>query len=117
MLFYGSDPTGMPGFIKDTWGNFDIIAEHWYAQGSHHWDLEKAKSLAADKSSDDAYVKWDMSLLESARYPADTVRLKAEEWQGYQKRFPQFGRQQDSPLHRRVRLLQLQSNWRWPVQR
>ena len=87
---YGSDSDWDAGFIKDTWGNFDIIAEHWYAQGSHHWDLEKAKSLAADKSSDDAYVKWDMSLLESARYPADTVRLKAEEWQGYQKRFPQL---------------------------
>ena len=31
-----------------------------------------------------------MTLLESSRYPADTVRLKAEEWQGYQKRFPQL---------------------------
>jgi alpha-N-arabinofuranosidase len=87
---YGSDSDWDAGFIKDCWGNFDIMAEHWYAQGSHHWDLEKAKSLPADKSSDDAYVKWDMSLLESARYPADTVRLKAEEWQGYQKRFPQL---------------------------
>ena len=87
---YGSDSDWDGGFIKNTWSNFDIMAEHWYAQGSHHWDLEKAKSLPADKSSDDAYVKWDMSLLESARYPADTVRLKAEEWQGYQKRFPQL---------------------------
>ena len=31
-----------------------------------------------------------MTLLEAARYPADTVRLKAEEWQGYQKRFPEM---------------------------
>jgi alpha-N-arabinofuranosidase len=29
-----------------------------------------------------------MTTLEAARYPADTVRLKAEEWQGYEKRFP-----------------------------
>ncbi len=29
-----------------------------------------------------------MSVLESSRYAADTLRLKAEEWQGYQKRFP-----------------------------
>ena len=35
-------------------------------------------------------MKVDQTLLESARYPADTVRLKAEEWQGYQKRFPQM---------------------------
>ena len=33
------------GFLKDSWGNFDIIAEHWYAQGGHHWDIEKGKSL------------------------------------------------------------------------
>ncbi len=97
---YGSDSDWDAGFINTCRGNFDIIAEHWYAQGNHHWDMEKAKSLPADKSSDDAYVKWDMSLLESARYPADTVRLKAEEWQGYQKRFPQLGRKQNSSLHR-----------------
>ena len=35
-------------------------------------------------------MKIDQTLLESARYPADTVRLKAEEWQGYQQRFPQI---------------------------
>ena len=78
------------GFIKDCWGNFDIIAEHWYASGGHHWDLEKAKTLAADKPNDDAYVKVDQTLLQASRYPADTVRLKAEKWQGYQKRFPQL---------------------------
>jgi alpha-N-arabinofuranosidase len=87
---YGSDSDWTGGFLKDCWGNFDIIAEHWYASGGHHWDLERAKTLAADKPNDDAYVKTDMTLLESARYPADTVRLKAEEWEGYQKRFPQM---------------------------
>ena len=85
---YGSDSDWTGGFLKSCWGNFDIVAEHWYAGGGHHWDIEKAKTLAADKSNDDAYVKVDQTLLESARYPADTVRLKAEEWQGYQKRFP-----------------------------
>ena len=76
--------------MKSCWGNFDIIAEHWYAGGGHHWDLEKAKTLAADKPTDDAYVKIGQTLLEASRYPADTVRLKAEQWQGYQKRFPQI---------------------------
>ena len=84
---YGSEYDWTGGFLKDCWGNFDIITEHWYAQGGHHWDIEKAKTLG-DKSSDDAYVKIDQTLLESARYPADTVRLKVEEWQGYQQRFP-----------------------------
>ena len=85
---YGTEADWTGSFLKDCWGNFDIIAEHWYASGGHHWDLEKAKNLGADKSNDDAYVKVDMSVLESSRYAADTVRLKAEEWQGYQKRFP-----------------------------
>jgi alpha-N-arabinofuranosidase len=87
---YGSDSDWTGGYLKSCWGNFDIIAEHWYAGGGHHWDLEKAKTLAADKPNDDAYVKVDQTLLESARYPADTVRLKVEEWQGYQQRFPQM---------------------------
>jgi alpha-N-arabinofuranosidase len=87
---YGSDSDWTGGFLKNCWGNFDIVAEHWYAGGGHHWDLEKAKTLAADKPNDDAYVKVDQTLLESSRYPADTVRLKAEEWQGYQRRFPQM---------------------------
>ena len=87
---YGSDYDWTGGFLKSCMGNFDIIAEHWYAGGGHHWDIAKGKALAPDKGSDDAYVKINQTLLESARYPADTVRLKAEEWQGYQRRFPQL---------------------------
>ena len=87
---FGSDYDWTGGFLKSCMGNFAIIAEHWYAGGGHHWDIEKAKTLAADKPNDDAYVKVDQTLLEAARYPADTVRLKAEEWQGYQQRFPQI---------------------------
>ncbi len=87
---YGGDYDWTGGFLKGAWGNFDIIAEHWYAQGGHHWDMEKGKSLKYDAPSDDAYVKTDMTLLEAARYPADTVRLKAEEYEGYQKRFPEM---------------------------
>lgn len=87
---YGTESDWDAGFIKDCWGNFDIVAEHWYARGGHHWDIQKAKNLSADQPNDDAYVKWDQTLLEASRYPADTVRLKAEEWEGYQKRFPQL---------------------------
>ncbi len=87
---FGSDSDWTGGFLKSCMGNFEVIAEHWYAGGGHHWDLEKAKTLAADKPNDDAYVKIDQTLLEASRYPADTVRLKAEEWQGYQQRFPQI---------------------------
>jgi alpha-N-arabinofuranosidase len=86
--FYGSDYDWTGGFFKNCLDNVDIMAEHWYANGGHHWDVEKGKALGADKPTDDAYVKIDQTLLESARYAADTVRLKAEEWQGYQQRYP-----------------------------
>jgi alpha-N-arabinofuranosidase len=86
---YGSDSDWTGGFLKSCLDSTDIVAEHWYAGGGRHWDLEKAKTLAADKPNDDANVKIDQTLLEFARFPADTVRLKAEEWRGYQKRFPQ----------------------------
>ena len=89
-LLYGTESDWDAGFIKDCWGNFNIIAEHWYARGGHHWNIAKAKTLTADQPNDDAYVKWDQTLLQASRYPADTVRLKAEEWEGYQKRYPQL---------------------------
>ena len=89
-LLYDSQEDWTGGFLKNCIDNVDIVAEHWYASGGHHWDLEKAKTLVADKPDDDAYLKIDQTLLESARYPADTVRLKAEEWQEYQHRFPQI---------------------------
>jgi alpha-L-arabinofuranosidase len=41
-----------------------------------------------DEPSDHANVKVEQTLLEYARYPANIVRVKAEEWHGYQQRFP-----------------------------
>ena len=87
---YGSDSDWDAGFLKDAWGNFDILAEHWYARSGHHWDIAKGRNLGPDAPSDNAYVNVPMTLLEATRYPADTVRLKAEEFEGYQKRFPKM---------------------------
>jgi len=85
---YGTDADWTGGFLKSSWGNFDGIAEHWYASPGVHFDLEKLKSLPPDAPADQANAKVDQTLLEYARYPANIVRLKAEEWQGYQQRFP-----------------------------
>jgi alpha-N-arabinofuranosidase len=85
---YGTDSDWDGSFLKSCIGNFDIIAEHWYSGAGHHWDIEKAKTIAPDKNTDDANVKVDQTLLEASRFPADIVRLKVEEWQGYQQRFP-----------------------------
>lgn len=85
---YGTDPDWTGGFLKYCWGNLDGVAEHWYASPGTHFDLDKARNLPLDKPTDSANVKIDQSLLDYARYPANIVRIKAEEWQGYQQRFP-----------------------------
>jgi alpha-L-arabinofuranosidase len=85
---YGSDFDWTGRFLKDCWGNFDGIAEHWYARPGQRYNVEKAKNLPSDKPNDDAFDKIDQTTLEYARYPANIVRSKAEEWEGYQQRFP-----------------------------
>ena len=85
---YGSDADWTGGFLKNCLGNFDGMAQHWYASPGVHFDLDKARSLAPDEPSDHANVKVDQTLLEFARYPANIVRAQAEAWQGYQQRFP-----------------------------
>ncbi|HWE86337.1 MAG TPA: hypothetical protein VG267_15445 [Terracidiphilus sp.] len=85
---YGSDFDWTGRFLKDCWGTFDGMAEHWYAQPGRRYNVEKARNLPPDKPGDDAFDKIDQTTLEFARYPANIVRSKAEEWQGYQQRFP-----------------------------
>jgi alpha-N-arabinofuranosidase len=85
---YGTEADWTGSFLKTCWGNFDGIAEHWYATAGTHFDLDKARSLPLDKNTDQANVKVDQTLLEYSRFPANTVRTKAGEWQGYQQRFP-----------------------------
>jgi alpha-L-arabinofuranosidase len=87
---YGGQYDWTGGFLKDCWGNFDGISQHWYAQPGRHLSVEKMKSLPLDAPTDDAYVKVDQTLLQFARYPADIMHGEAEEWQGYQQRFPQM---------------------------
>ncbi|MGA2907281.1 MAG: alpha-N-arabinofuranosidase [Terracidiphilus sp.] len=85
---YGSDVDWTGGFLKDCWGNFDGISQHWYGQPGRHLDIDHVRNLPLDAPTDDGYVKVDQTLLQFARYPADLVHGEAEEWQGYQQRFP-----------------------------
>ena len=85
---FGTEDDWTGGFLAHCWGNFDGIAEHWYAQPGRHFDLEKAKNLPPDEPTDRAYVNVDQTTLEYARFAANVVHRKAEEWQGYQQRFP-----------------------------
>jgi alpha-N-arabinofuranosidase len=85
---FGSDIDWTGGLLKNCWGTFSGIAEHWYEQPGRHFDIQRAKNLPRDAPSDDAWVKYDPTTLEFARYAGDVIRRKAEEWEGYQQRFP-----------------------------
>jgi alpha-N-arabinofuranosidase len=85
---YSTEADWTGSFLKSSWGNFDGIAEHWYATPGVRFDLDKLKTLKPEENSDHANVKIDQTLLEYARYPADCLRVKDIEWRGYQQRYP-----------------------------
>jgi alpha-L-arabinofuranosidase len=85
---FGSDIDWTGGILKNCWGTFSGIAEHWYEQPSRHFDVQRAKNLPPEAPTDDAWVKYDPTTLEFARQAGDVIRRKAEEWEGYQQRFP-----------------------------
>jgi alpha-L-arabinofuranosidase len=87
---FGSDTDWTGGLLAKSWGTFDGIAQHWYEGPGRHFDLTKAKALPPDVPSNDAYVTYEPTPLEYARYAGDVIRRHTEEWQGYQKRFPQM---------------------------
>ena len=54
-----------------------------------HFNLEKAKNLPLDAPTEAGLsTRSTRRPLEFARYPANIVQLQAEEWDGYQQRFP-----------------------------
>jgi alpha-L-arabinofuranosidase len=85
---FGSPADFTGGLLAHSWGSFDGLTEHWYARAGRRFDYERAKSLAPDAPNEAAYVNVDQTLLEWVHYPSNRVRLKAEEWQEYEKRFP-----------------------------
>lgn len=85
---YGAPADWTGNFLSKTWGNFDGIAEHWYSHPGRRFDPAKLRTLPPDASDEDAYVKADQTLLESARSAGNVVLDKALEWESYQQRFP-----------------------------
>jgi len=85
---FGTDIDWTGGILKNSWGYFDGIAQHWYESPGRHFDVERAKALPPGTASAAAYVTYIPTTLESARYAGDVIRRHAEEWEGYQQRFP-----------------------------
>jgi alpha-N-arabinofuranosidase len=87
---FGTDIDWTGGLLANSWGTFDGIAQHWYEGPGRHVDMNKAKALPPDAPEDGAYETYDPTTMEYARHAGDVIRRHAEEWEGYQKRFPQM---------------------------
>jgi alpha-L-arabinofuranosidase len=85
---YCSDADWTCGFLEHSWGYFDGITEHWYARAGMRFDLARARKGLRINNMEAGYVPAQESVLEWVRAPSDRVRLKAEEWQEYERRFP-----------------------------
>ncbi|MFP5236340.1 MAG: alpha-N-arabinofuranosidase [Acidobacteriota bacterium] len=78
------------GFLQHDWGNFDGVTEHWYTRAGVRWDRERAEKGIKVGRLEAGYVPDQESVLEWVRRPSDRVHLKGEEWEEYEKRFPEM---------------------------
>ena len=85
-----SDADWTCGFLKHDWGNFDGVTEHWYTRAGVRWDRERAEKGIKVGRLEAGYVPDQETALEWARRPSDRVHLKGEEWQEYEKRYPEM---------------------------
>jgi alpha-N-arabinofuranosidase len=91
---YGSEADWTGGLLAKSWGYFEGIAEHWYCRSGKRFDLTVGKDdpfsngSSTTQPNDYGYVPVTESVLDWARRPSNRVRLKAEAWAEYQKRFP-----------------------------
>ncbi len=83
-----ADWTG--GLLAHSWGYFDGITEHWYQRAGYRFDVSKEKDGPVKPHVEAGYVPEQQTLLEWVRHPSNRVHLKAEEWQEYERRFPEM---------------------------
>jgi alpha-N-arabinofuranosidase len=94
---FGSPADWTGGLLAKSWGNFEILSEHFYCHQGRRFDLEEGQKgplpvqdLPAFRGggSVTGWVNVEESLVDWARRPANRIRLKAEAWEEYCKRFP-----------------------------
>ncbi len=85
-----SDADWTCGFLKHDWGYFDGVTEHWYTRAGVRWDRERAEKGIKVGRLEAGYVPDQETNLEWVRRPSDRVHLKGEEWQEYERRFPEM---------------------------
>jgi alpha-N-arabinofuranosidase len=87
-----SDADWTCGFLKHSWGLFDGITEHWYARAGVRFDLALAEKGERYEGMEAGYVPENETVLHWVRKPSNRVRLKAEEWQEYERRYPEMAK-------------------------
>jgi len=94
---FGSPADWTGGLLARSWGKFDMLAEHYYAHDGVRFDLQEGQNgelpvqdlpKVRGGGAATGWVKVEEPLVDWARRPANRVRLKAEAWEEYQKRFP-----------------------------
>ena len=68
---FGTEEDWTGGLFAKAWGDFAGVTEHWY-----------------DRAEERPNAPPDEELIEFARSPSNQVRMKAEEWKIYERRFP-----------------------------
>lgn len=81
------------GFLKHSWGNFSGVTEHWYARAGYRFSVVAAQANKKYPHVEAGYIPFHGSVLQWVRDPSNRVRIKAEEWQAYQKLFPAMRQQ------------------------
>jgi alpha-N-arabinofuranosidase len=89
---FGTESDWTGGVLDKCWGNFDGVTEHWYARSGTRFDLDIEKhdpyTGGTQMPPRYGYVPVNQSLIDWARVPSNRLRIKAEEWEEYKKRFP-----------------------------
>lgn len=91
---YGAEADWTGGMLKNCWGNFEGIAEHWYCRSGMRFDPSVGNrdpfplGSTTRLPSNYGWVPVNESLVDWERRPSNRVRLKAEAWHEYEKRFP-----------------------------
>jgi alpha-L-arabinofuranosidase len=94
---YGTEGDWTGGLLAGCMDNIDGLAEHWYCHDGKRFDLNVSKDQPFPLGSttiqptQHGFVPVTESLRDWAQRPANRVRLKADAWAEYSKRFPALG--------------------------
>lgn len=89
---FGTDADWTGGLFSKCWGTFDGVTEHWYARSGTRFavDIGQHDTYRGGTTMPPryGYVPVKQTLIEWARVPSNRVRIKAEDWAEYEKRYP-----------------------------